>query len=319
MNHLIEEAVILELFGIRMYAFGAYVALGTLFAVIVLAMAGRTLSLKKGTVPLTACLTILCAFLGARVAFCLLNRELGHSTPLFFWPQVNGGGWSMFGLIGGALIGGLFSALMTKEKTGRVLDAVSLSLLPMIAAERIGENRIEDFDISRPLDSTFLNGTFLAVGEDEPCLATYYVAAAVAIILFAVLALRLNRKERKGNLTNAFLLLFGAASIVTESLRYDRYLSVSFVGLQQIAAACMLALGVALAVKRSGRAKSALSIAAIVSIPVMVLIVIGLEFALDRTMWNKLLLYAGMIITVSIPVILGMKLLKNNDKGIDAE
>ena len=312
MNHLIEEAVILELFGIRMYAFGAYVALGTLFAVIVLAMAGRTLSLKKGTVPLTACLTILCAFLGARVAFCLLNRELGHSTPLFFWPQVNGGGWSMFGLIGGALTGGLISALMTKEKTGRVLDAVSLSLLPMIAAERIGENRIEDFDISRPLDSTFLNGTFLAVGEDEPCLATYYVAAAV-------LALRLNRKERKGNLTNAFLLLFGAASIVTESLRYDRYLSVSFVGLQQIAAACMLALGVALAVKRSGRAKSALSIAAIVSIPVMVLIVIGLEFALDRTMWNKLLLYAGMIITVSIPVILGMKLLKNNDKGIDAE
>ena len=81
----------------------------------------------------------------------------------------------------------------------------------------------------------------------------------------------------------------------------------------------MLALGVVLAVKRSGRTKSALAIAAIVSIPVMVLIVIGLEFALDRTMWNKLLVYAGMIITVSIPVILGMKLLKNNDKGIDAE
>ena len=53
--------------------------------------------------------------------------------------------------------------------------------------------------------------------------------------------------------SSLFLLLFGAASIVTESLRYDRYLSVSFVGLQQIAAACMLALGVALAVKRSGR------------------------------------------------------------------
>ena len=51
----------------------------------------------------------------------------------------------------------------------------------------------------------------------------------------------------------------------------------------------------------------------------MVLIVIGLEFALDRTTWTKLLIYAGMIITVSIPVILGMKLLKNNDKGIDAE
>lgn len=319
MNRLIEEAVIIELFGIRMYAFGVYVALGTLFSVIVLAVAGRMLSLKKGTVPLTACLTILCAFLGARVAFCLLNRELGHTTPLFFWPQVYGGGWSMFGLIAGALAGGIISALIMKEKTGIVLDAVSLSLLPMIAAERIGESRIEDFDISRPLDSTFLNGTFLAVGEDEPCLATYYVAAAVAIILFAVLALRLNRKERKGNLANAFLMLFGAASIITESLRYDRYLSISFVGLQQIAAACMLAAGVVLAVRRSKRPKSAMAVGALVSLLLMVGIVIGLEFALDRTMWNKLLIYAGMIITVSVPVVFGMKLLKNINEGNDAE
>ena len=314
--NLIEEAVIIEVLGIRMYAFGACVALGVLFAVICLYVTGRCLSFKDGTSLLTAVVSILCGAVCSRVTFCLLNKELGHMTPLFFWPQVSGGGWSMFGLIGGVLVGGYISARITKENTGKVLDAVSLAILPMIAAERMGESRIEDFNISRPLDSTFLNGTFLAVGEDEPCLATYYVAAAVAVILFVFLALRMTRRDKAGNLANAFLLLFGAASVITESLRYDRFLSVSFVGLQQVAAALMLALGVVLAVIRGKKPKSALSVAALVSLPIMTGAVIGLEFALDRTTWNKLLIYAAMIIIVAIPAVLGMILLKRNRENM---
>ena len=314
--NLIDEAVIIEVLGMRMYAFGLYIALGTLFSVIVLSMAGRHLSLKQGTVPLTALCSILCGMIVSRVSFCLLNRELGQLTPLYFWPELGGGGWSMFGLIGGVFIGGLVSARIAKEKTAKILDALSLSVLPLIAAERIAENRIEDFDISRPLDNEFLSKSFLAVGQDEPCLATYYVAAAVAIVLFAVLAFRFVRTEQPGNLTIAFLLLFGAASIVTESLRYDRFLSISFVGLQQIAAALMLAIGVILAVRRSGRLKSIPAIAAIISLPMITGIIIGLEFALDRTTWNKILIYGLMILTVSIPAILGLFMLKNARKEI---
>ena len=311
--NLIEEAVIIELFGIRMYAFGVYAALGALLAVIVLAVAGRTLGLKKGTVPLTALLSMICGLLVSRLAFCLLNRELGRLTPLSFWPQLNGGGWSMFGLIAGVYAGGWISAKIAGEKTGQILDALSLAVLPMIAAERFGESRIEDFDISRPLDSTFLNGSFLAVGGDEPCLATYYVAAAVAILLFAVLTIRFARKERDGNLTIAFLLLFGAAAIVTESLRYDRFLSISFVGLQQIFAAVMLAIGVIIAWTRGKRDKRTLGIIALISVPLAIGIVLGIEFALDRTVWNKILLYAVMIVTVAVPATLGHKLI--NGKG----
>ena len=313
--NLIEEAVIVQIFGMRMYAFGVYVALGTLFAVIVLAMAGRTLSLKKGTVPLTACLTILCAFLCARVAFCLLNRELGHSTPLFFWPRVNGGGWSMFGLIGGIFLGGWISARIMKERTARILDILSVALLPTVIAERIAENRIEDFDISRALDSEWLAKSFLAVGEDEPCLATYYVAAAAALVLFIILLIRILKSRSDGDTVIAFLLLFGAGAVVLESLRYDRFLSISFVGLQQIAAAVMLAIGVVIAFKRGRARKPRLAIAALVSLPLMVGIVLGLEFALDRTTWNKFLLYAVMILTVATPAVMGLKLLNKDTEG----
>ena len=45
--NLIDEAVIIEIFGIRMYAFGLYVALGALCAVLVLGVVSSWLRLKK--------------------------------------------------------------------------------------------------------------------------------------------------------------------------------------------------------------------------------------------------------------------------------
>ena len=312
--NLIEEAVIIELLGIRMYAFGLYVMLGTVCAAVILGVAGGVLHLKKGTVPLTFLLSLVLGIVCSRLVFCLLNRELGRMTPFSVWFQTAGGGWSLFGMLGGAALAGWLSAQITKENTGSIMDVLSLAVLPVIAAERIGENRIEDFDISRPLDSTFLTGSFLAVGEDEPCLATYYVAAAAAVILFVYLAVRFSRRGPDGNVAILFLLLFGASAIITESLRYDRFLSISFVGMQQIFAALTLAAGVILAVRRSGKFRSALSVCAIASIPVMVGIVIGLEFALDRTTWNKLMLYFAMAVSVAVPAGLGMKLLKSGTK-----
>ena len=312
--NLIDEAVIIEIFGIRMYAFGVYVALGALCAMTTLALTAYWLRMKKGTAVLTALLSGIFGLICSRVAFCLLNQELGSLTPLHIWPQINSGGWSMFGLIGGVFLGGVISAKILKEKTGRIIDMLSLSILPLIAAERIGENRMDYFDISRTLDSSFLKGSFLSVGEDEIYLATYYVAAMAAVILFAVMLFFAARSEMDGGLTIRFLLLFGAVSIITESLRYDFFLSVSFVGLQQVAAALMLALGVILAIRRSNRPKSALAAAAIASIPLMVGAVIGLEFALDRTTWNKILIYILMIITVGIPAGLGMELLSKGNK-----
>lgn len=308
--NLIDGAVIIE---VRMYAFGVYVALGALCAVTVLAFITNYMRLKKGTAELTALLSGICGLVCSRITFCLLNQELGKLTPLYIWPQLNSGGWSMFGLIGGVFLGGWISARITRQKTGPILDALSLSVLPLIAAERIGENRIGFFDISRVLDSPLLKDTFLAVGkDDEYYLATYYIAAAVAVALFVALTLIWYRHESDGKLTICFLLLFGAASIITESLRYDFFLSVSFVGLQQVAAALTLALGVILSIRRSNRPKSGLAAAAVISLVVMVGAVIGLEFALDRTVWSKVLIYLGMIMIAAIPATLGMIILFRN-------
>jgi len=307
--NLLEEAVIIEVFGVKVYAFGLYVMLGTICSMITLGLLAKAFQMKPGTAPLAALLAMVIGIICSRLTFCLLNQELGQMTPVSFWPQLAGGGWSMFGLIGGVFLGGWAASRIMKEKTAKVLDILSVSLLPTVVAERIAENRIEDFDISRALDSPLLANSFLAVGEDEPCLATYYVAAAAALVLFVILLFRISRQKAEGDTVIAFLLLFGAGAIVLESLRYDRFLSISFVGLQQILAAVMLAVGVVLAFVRGRKRKPRLAIAALFSVPLMIGIVLGLEFALDRTTWNKMLLYAIMILTVAAPALMGLRLL----------
>ena len=313
--NLLEEAVIIEVFGVKVYAFGLYVMLGAICSMITLALLAKHLGLKPGTAPLTALLSMVIGIIISRLTFCLLNQELGRMTPISFWPQLAGGGWSMFGLIGGIFLGGWISGKIMKEKTAKVLDILSVALLPTVIAERIAENRIEDFDISRPLDSQLFAKSFLAVGEDEPCLATYYVAAAAALVLFVFLLISITKRRADGDTVIAFLLLFGAGAIVLESLRYDRFLSISFVGLQQIAAAVMLAIGVVIAYVRGRNQKPRLAVAALISLPLMVGIVLGLEFALDRTTWNKILLYAIMILTVAVPAGMGLKLLNKETEG----
>ena len=52
--NLIDEAVIIEIFGVRMYAFGVYVALGALCAMVTLGLTAYWLRMKKGTAALTA-------------------------------------------------------------------------------------------------------------------------------------------------------------------------------------------------------------------------------------------------------------------------
>ncbi len=313
--NLLEEAVIIEIFGVKVYAFGFCVMLGAICSMITLGLLAKNFGVKPGTAPLTALLAMVCGIVCSRLTFCLLNQELGRMTPVSFWPQVAGGGWSMFGLIGGIFLGGWISSRIMKEKTARILDILSVALLPTVIAERIAENRIEDFDISRALDSQWLAKSFLAVGEDEPCLATYYLAAAAALVLFVILLIRILKSQTDGDTVIAFLLLFGAGAVVLESLRYDRFLSISFVGLQQIAAAIMLAIGVVIAFKHGRKRKPRLAIAALISLPLMVGIVLGLEFALDRTTWNKLLLYAIMILTVAAPAAMGLRLLDKETEG----
>jgi hypothetical protein len=214
------------------------------------------------------------------------------------------------------LLAAWITAKITRQKAGLTLDLAACALPLFMGLERLGEGGVPDFDISRQLMTTFLNGSFLTVNQGENWfLLTWKLAGIVMLALFPILVWDMIRSKRDGDTCLLFLLLFGACSVLLESLRYDRFLSISFVGLQQIVAAVMLAIGVVIAFVRGRKQKPRLAVAALISLPLMVGIVLGLEFALDRTTWNKMLLYAIMILTVAAPAVMGLKLLNTDKEG----
>ncbi|MDO5435939.1 MAG: prolipoprotein diacylglyceryl transferase [Clostridia bacterium] len=306
-----EEAETLTIFGIQVYAFGSFAALGALAMLTAVCFLSCRKKCRKGTAPL---LMLMCMIFGAivsRIVYCLLTQRLGQTVPLKYWAAaVTGGGWSMMGLIGGMFAGTRIAAGLTGQKYSKLADITACALPLFIAFERFGEKYIEGFDTSRPLTVSLFDNTFLYMeSEYDPCLATFYLAAIAAAVLFVILLADLLRKERDGNTAILFLLLFGAGATILESLRYDRFLSITFVNLEQIMAMLCLWTGVILACRRA-KGRKGLKRAAIASLPAATAIGVGLEFAIDRTRISHLLIYAVFIVVIFIPAVLGMMLEK---------
>ena len=305
-----EEAEKISILGFEIYRFGFFIALGLAAAVAVISFLSWAKRCRRGTAPLLAVLGILLGGVFSRVGFCLMNQEMGSLMPVSSWFRITGGGWSMIGAVGGVMFAAWLTAKLTGEKGAVMRDIAACALPAFLALERAGEDSIPDFDYSRLLESTFLNGTFLTRSDyDGYYLATNRLAVIVMALLMIILLLSMIRSKREGDTCLLFLLLFGACSVMLESLRYDRFLSISFVGLQHILAAVILLIGVIAAARPNFAAHGKLASAAVISVFAAAAIAVGLEFALDRTTVNKLLIYAVYVVVIFTPAVMGIRLI----------
>ena len=312
--NLWSEAVQINLFGMDLYAFGLYCAIGALSSALVLGVLGWGMNVQKGAAPLIFILSFVSGLVVSRLCFCLMDRSLGRMFPLSAWLRITEGGWSLAGLIGGAMLGAFLSSRALKEAPAKVFDMVSCALPLTLAAVKFGESKLTDFDISRKLPDGIVLPAFLTVKDpvytDVTYLATHRLGMLVYLTIFLFLTFSLLRKgRREGDSCVSFLLLCGACGILLESLRYDHFLELSFVRLEQVVYALILALGVIAAVRRAGTGRQALKGCAVAFLILAIGACIGVEFALDRTGLSHGLLYAGMTVALILPVAFSMALM----------
>lgn len=307
-----EEAVKVFFLGVEVYAFGLYVALGLTLALVVLALLTRKEKWRDGTAALTGVLAMGLGFVVSRLFFGLMDESLGRIMPLWAMIRVNTGGFSMMGALLGACMGGILAARFMKKPPARLLDLLAPALLLFVACERLGEGYIEDFGVSRTLTDSLLEGTFLAVQNGYGWrLATYQLESFTALILSLVLLWDLTRNRRAGNTFVLFLLLYGAAQVLMESLRYDQHMTVkAFVKLQQIMDMLLLGAGVTVLAVRNWKTRRGLALAAVIVLAASVGIGVAIEFMIDRTKISHYVLYLCFLIDMAVPVWLGLRLRK---------
>lgn len=311
----------LEIFGIQLNVWGMYCAIGALCAFAAIAIICAWRGMKKGSASVLGLCSVVLGIICSRFLYCLVESLTKVRMPFSAWINVSEGGWSLFGMIGGVLLAALISAKIMREKTPRMLDAVSIGLPLFIAAERMGEESLqrffneteEVFNLSRKVNS---GGFLTVVNSGNNYLATYRIDAVLAMVLFLVLAFSLLKKNRRdGDLAILFFLLCGSGGVLAESLRYDHFLEYSFVRIQQVLAALLLLAGVIAAGSQSRKKYREYYTAMILTMVFTVAECIGYEFVLDRSEAVHSTVYFMLICALSIPVIQGITMVNAGNDG----
>ena len=307
-----EDAPTVSILGVNVYTFGLYVAVGLALGLLLLIFLVKKYKGKPGTTPLTGALAMGCGFVLSRLFFGFMDESLGQTMPLWAMLRVNTGGYSMMGALIGASIGAVISAKLSRQSPARLLDYLAPCLLLFAACERMGEGCVEEFGVSRFLSDELFKGSFLAEETDFGLrLNTYMIESAVMLILSILLFLDISAKRKAGDTFIKFLLLFGGAQILLESLRYDQHMTIkAYVKLQQVMAMMLLGAGVIMLAIRGWKQHQKLAIASLAFIPLCVGAGVGIEFMIDRTAVSHYLLYAAFLIVVGVQVALGLKLRK---------
>ena len=282
-----EEPIPLSVTG-----YGLCIAIGGVLALLVMALmcpAGA----EKGAA--TAVLSGLFALLMGHWMYCavrwgyIVNDLAGDwSFPVQFWQ----GGYTMYGAILGALLGGVIAWKMTGMRLPQVLDMVIVGALLVMVAGRAGEMFTSQGMANTRAAEALRMLPFTGVNEwDDPVMKVWIyeaIAAAAALIAGVVL---LARRAPAGRVAEVGLAIISAWQLIFESMRGDELIRFGFVCLNMIAAAAVLAFILVTRIVRRVRRGGwkAWETLRIVLFALGVGVVIVVEFALD----GKIRMFGG--------------------------
>ena len=277
-----------------MYDMTLYAILMAVFAVGMTVLAAF-LGKKKGLKAVGICLygamaAVLGLFLG-RAVYCAVcwyevffdyMGDFAGVLP-FFDPEI--GSVNVMGIAAGLLLAAPIAAAITTGKTAAYLDAAAIPALGMYILARVIE----------PLTGQGY-GDFMEMYVD-----VCYVEAILTAIVLAVV-IWLGKKVRKpGTLAQYALVLWALAQIFPEALRCDNVLYVLvFARVTHLGLACTVGFALLRLLwqgAKHGLNKKEITLD-VLGLAAGIGLCIGMIFALDKTNWPKLAVYAGLLLAL---------------------
>lgn len=309
-----NEAAVINILGLNLYTYGLFLSIACALAAVLLIFTTRNIKQYRNTASITCLFSPILGLISARLIFVLF--EVNFSPFLTFKNTLNLkiGGLSMFGALFGATLGAMLAAKASKIKISAWLDLITPALFIFIAVARLGE-AYTTLGISRPLVTDAIKSTFLAFQDEyDAYLRTYLLESFTALFLFISSTSYIKKNTKPGHTFIYGSLLFGITQTLFESLRFDAHIRFSFVGLQQMLSIVMFSsILIYLSIYHLRQKKEKrLAILTLCLLPLVLAAILGLEFMIDRSDLSKWLSYALYTITLAIPAVLGLFLLKKD-------
>lgn len=279
------------------YPYGLAMAAASAVALLLSVRSFRRAGLKGDVLSRVAGLAVPLGFLGARLGYCLAALDWVAQEGFLFFFQFSRGGYMLYGALAGGLLAAALAARLSGANFAKIVDALAVPLLVMIALGRLAEvfpNQgygwgiqdwfTEDYGMSLIAleDPSFFYRLPFGVPDmyDTYNWAVFVYEAIVACIL-AIVVYR-AKVRRDGGRAVLALLTYAATQELCESLRQDAVLRWGFVRINQVLGAVIIVALLALCYaytqpRRPGRLT--LSAAGVVA---GALLITAMEFALEK-------------------------------------
>ena len=293
---------------LQIFYYGAFIALGLILMLLAAFLLRRRHHLSGDTILLYGVISLPCALVCSRLLFCALDFNFHSVFSLRAVSSFWGGGFSMVGALLGFVLGAYITGRITKNCPLRILDAAVVGMLLFMACARLGEPYTELLGRSRPLIGESFKTSFLAIGDDYDSYLRTYALQSVSCLLIAAVLFAFGKKERKsGDTLLLAMLLLGCTETLFYSLRFDAHMRRSFISMQQLLFAAIMAVPLILFAlrygKKLGNKKPLLISVGILLLAIVVAVV--LEFMIDRSGVSRILLYAIYVLILALPAAAG--------------
>ncbi|SDL27093.1 Prolipoprotein diacylglyceryl transferase [Clostridium cochlearium] len=214
------KPVLFEIFGLKIYGYGAMIALGILAAVILLDKRSKNMGYNEDSIFNMTIVAIIGGILGGKLLYIIVDIKNIIDNPEILKDLGNGF------VIYGAIIGGALSVyLYCKKKNWNVLEMLDL-VVPSVALAQ-GFGRIGCFlagccygkPTKLPIGITFTNSPF---APSNIHLHPTQIYSSIFDFLLAFFLLWYSKKDKKpGRVFSLYVILYGVGRIIVEFFRGD--------------------------------------------------------------------------------------------------
>lgn len=298
-----ENTTIFALGALQVTPYGLMLGGGALAAILLTILLGKK---KYGMdAMLRLCMWVIpCAMVVSHLVFSLakidsLLTDYQHGAALIAMPWM--GGYTMYGTVAGAVLGAYLS---DRKHFARMADAAVPGAMLMLCVARAAEYFTGE-GIGQYLEDEalchFPIGICIYADEywTEWRMPVFVWEAMVALLLLVLAVLLLRKGIAEGKTACIVLALMSASQIILESLRMDDAIRFGFVRLNQLLAAVALFAVMLILIRQRGD-NTASIVRRCVLFALGVGGVVAVEFGLDKSSIDNLLLYGAMAVMLVI-------------------
>ncbi|GHU73097.1 hypothetical protein AGMMS49992_10610 [Clostridia bacterium] len=319
-------APLFSIAGFDVYAYSLCLAVGAALGLTLMVLVARMVSERVETVLRLGLWVIPMGIVGARLAYCLIQAPfLFAEYGVAIISKLSWGGFALVGAVLGAAGAAWICSALYKKSFAMLLDLLATAGMLTLACARFGEAfTLEGVgrEVLQPMLMRFPFAMPNAYYVEEYHVAVFFwegIAAMIITIVGIVVLFKFKKNAtRPGDAAAVVGLLFSVSQIFLESLREDSFLRFGFVRVNQLLGVAVIAAAVVYWARDSlaegGSHKNVIIITVIQALGVGLLV--GIEFALDKSTIPNILLYIIMVLTLVGMCVSALRLRKGSARRL---